>query len=233
MVVEKLNKGKERLGVTQYSKLCVCYLFISHLCVCVFANRDRVCLKGIRAVVFDMAMGNPNTQERMDLLEQELEKLKETIVGQVRGEVSAAIEQFSKKQDKTEKLLAALMEGQAKILDKGAQTESNHRRQSHNREVGDEGQNLEWVCQNENDFRYSQREERTQEKSNWKTRRLELPPFNGQEPDEWILKAEKYLTFYQLNEREKVKASVVSFKGEAMIWYHWVNQRTPLKCWED
>ena len=64
-------------------------------------------------------------------------------------------------------------------------------------------------------------------------RRLDLPLINGEEPNEWILKAKKYFSFYNLNEKEKVEASVVCFEGEAMMWYRWEKQRTPLNCWED
>ena len=125
------------------------------------------------------------------------------------------------------------MEAQAKLLEMGTHYNNNLRKQTQNRNMGYDGQNLEWICQNESGSRHSQNKERNQERLNWKAKRLELPPFNVQDPDEWILKAKKYFTFYQLNEKEEVESSVVSFEGEAMMWYRWMNQRTSLKPWED
>lgn len=40
--------------------------------------------------------------------------------------------------------------------------------------------------------------------------KLDLTVFNYEYPDGWIMKAEKYFAFYQLNEEEKVEVAVVS-----------------------
>ena len=111
------------------------------LLVCVFANKDRVCLKATRAVVFKMAMGNPNTQQRLDQLEQEMEKLKELFPNQIRMEVAAALG-IVKKQESIDRTLAILIEGQAKLIEIGIQSEGNWRR---HQSAIQEKQNVEWA----------------------------------------------------------------------------------------
>ena len=68
---------------------------------------------------------------------------------------------------------------------------------------------------------------------NRKLRRLDLSTFDGGGVDDWILKADQYFSFYNLNEKEKMEALVVSFVGEAMMGYKWERQRMPLRNWED
>ena len=60
---------------------------------------------------------------------------------------------------------------------------------------------------------------------------MEIPPFCGEDPDSWIRKAEKYFSFYQLNEREKLEAATVSFKGQAKMWFDWEEQNGTVRSW--
>ena len=141
----------------------------------------------------------------MEKTEQELKRL------------SFAIKEINKKQDKTDQVLVALLDGQAKILQMGSKTEDNQRRQPPIRIPDQEETNLEWVChKGSNDRRIHSNEKRgygderrgrcdgeCYEESNWKARRLELPSFNGQDVDDWILKAEKYFSYYELSKKQK------------------------------
>lgn len=54
---------------------------------------------------------------------------------------------------------------------------------------------------------------------NWRYRKLDLPQFDGTNPDDWILQAERYFSFYHLNEEEKLEAAVVGYDGDALLWY--------------
>ena len=58
-------------------------------------------------------------------------------------------------------------------------------------------------------------------------KKLDLPVFEGQNPDGWILRAERYFSFYRLGEDEKLEAAVVSLDGDALLWYQWEHQRRP------
>lgn len=64
-------------------------------------------------------------------------------------------------------------------------------------------------------------------------KKLDLPVFEGQNPDGWILRAERYFSFYRLGEDEKLEAAVVSLDGDALLWYQWEHQRRPLRRWEE
>ena len=130
--------------------------------------------------------------------------------------------------------MAILMEGQAKIIEMGIHTENVPRKGvKQNQNLEDDAQNFEWVCRKEKESTQTLNEEHKHGGSRWKPRRLDLPPFNGFELDEWILKVETYFSFYQLSEKEKVEATVISFEGEAMMWYRWLKQRVPMRRWED
>ena len=60
--------------------------------------------------------------------------------------------------------------------------------------------------------------------SNWRFKKLDMPLFDGSQPDGWILRAERYLSFYILSEEEKMEAAVVAFEGDALSWFQYVNR---------
>lgn len=51
---------------------------------------------------------------------------------------------------------------------------------------------------------------------NWRYKRLDLPTFDGSNPDGWVLRAERYFDFYRLDEKEKLEAAVVALDGDAL-----------------
>lgn len=53
----------------------------------------------------------------------------------------------------------------------------------------------------------------------WRAKKLDLPLFNGLNPDGWIIRAERFFSFYYLTELERVEAAVVSLEGDALLWY--------------
>lgn len=69
--------------------------------------------------------------------------------------------------------------------------------------------------------------------ANWRYRKLDMPLFDGANPDGWILRAERYFNFYRLNEEEKVEAAVVSLEGGALFWYQWEGRLNPIRTWEE
>ncbi|XP_074349249.1 uncharacterized protein LOC141688990 [Apium graveolens] len=68
---------------------------------------------------------------------------------------------------------------------------------------------------------------------NWRFKKLDLPTFEGNNPDGWILRAERYFKFYRLSEDEQVEAAVVSLDGVALLWYQWEHSRRPIRRWEE
>ncbi|TYK10338.1 Retrovirus-related Pol polyprotein from transposon 297 family [Cucumis melo var. makuwa] len=49
-----------------------------------------------------------------------------------------------------------------------------------------------------------------------KFKKLEMPVFNGEDPDGWFYRAERYFQMHLLNEREKLKIVVVSLEGKGL-----------------
>ena len=60
-----------------------------------------------------------------------------------------------------------------------------------------------------------------------------MPIFDGEDPDGWILRVERYFAFYKLTEDEMLEAVAVAMDGDALRWYQWENKRRPIRRWED
>lgn len=67
---------------------------------------------------------------------------------------------------------------------------------------------------------------------NGKMGRMDLPRFNGEDPDGWLMEAEKHFTLYTLSEEEKKEVAAVFLDGEALLWYQWEHQRSSIKDWQ-
>ena len=52
---------------------------------------------------------------------------------------------------------------------------------------------------------------------NWRFRKLDMPLFDGVNPDGWIIRAERYFLFYRLNEIEKLEAVPQSLMPEGLL----------------
>lgn len=50
-------------------------------------------------------------------------------------------------------------------------------------------------------------------------RKLDMPLFDGSNPDGLIIKAKRYYAFHRMNNKEKLKMTVVSFEGDVLLWY--------------
>ena len=46
---------------------------------------------------------------------------------------------------------------------------------------------------------------------------MDLPMFVGANPDGWIFRAERYFSFYNLTEEEKIEFAVLSLDGDALF----------------
>lgn len=68
---------------------------------------------------------------------------------------------------------------------------------------------------------------------NWHYRKLDMPIFDRNDPDGWILRVERYFAFYRLTEEEMLEAVAVALDGDALRWYQWENKRHPIRRWVD
>ena len=64
-------------------------------------------------------------------------------------------------------------------------------------------------------------------------RKLEMPLFDGSNPDGWILKAERYFSVNRLSNEEKLEAAIIAFEGDALLWYQWENRKRSIVVWEE
>lgn len=68
---------------------------------------------------------------------------------------------------------------------------------------------------------------------NWRYRKLDMPLFDGYDPDGWVLRVERYFDFYKLTEQERLDAVVVALEGDALKWFQWENRRRPIRRWDE
>lgn len=57
-----------------------------------------------------------------------------------------------------------------------------------------------------------------------KLKKLEIPVFNGTNPDDWLFWTELYFQLHKLTDEEKLTVAVVSFEGRANKWFRWADQ---------
>ena len=78
-----------------------------------------------------------------------------------------------------------------KILEMGTKAGDNCKRKSQNRNQEQEEADFKWFWKKENEGRHSHCDENCSGGYNWRSRKLDLPMFNGLEVDDWIKKVEK------------------------------------------
>lgn len=65
----------------------------------------------------------------------------------------------------------------------------------------------------------------------WRYRKLDMPVFEGTDPDGWILR--RYFSFYRLTKAEKLEAVVVALEGDALRWFQWEKKRRLIRRWDE
>jgi hypothetical protein len=63
------------------------------------------------------------------------------------------------------------------------------------------------------------------------SRRIDMPLFDGSDPDDWVARAERYFDIYNLTEKAKLNAAMMSFEGEALAWWQFINRNGPIPSW--
>ncbi|TYK28131.1 transposon Tf2-1 polyprotein isoform X1 [Cucumis melo var. makuwa] len=74
-------------------------------------------------------------------------------------------------------------------------------------------------------------EEPTMDQSKFK--KVEMPIFNGTDPDSWLFRADRYFKIHNLSDSEKLTVAVISFDGPALDWYRSQEEREVFKGWQD
>ncbi|XP_028548515.1 uncharacterized protein LOC114579020 [Dendrobium catenatum] len=60
-----------------------------------------------------------------------------------------------------------------------------------------------------------------------------MPIFEGEYMYEWIFKVERYFAVNGLTREEKLTAAYLCLEGKALSWYHWRDQRRPIRNWRE
>ena len=69
-------------------------------------------------------------------------------------------------------------------------------------------------------------------KEEWLPKRMEIPTFDGEESENWVLRVEQYFELGDFTEEEKLRAVRMCFIGDALPWYRWERSRNPFLSWE-
>ena len=64
-------------------------------------------------------------------------------------------------------------------------------------------------------------------------RKLEMLIFSGENPDEWLLKAESFFDIHKFSEAERLEAAVVAFEGDTLLWYLWEHKQRAILSWAE
>ncbi|KAF4360325.1 hypothetical protein F8388_005737 [Cannabis sativa] len=64
-------------------------------------------------------------------------------------------------------------------------------------------------------------------------KKLKMPTFDGENPNGWILQAERFFTCPGYDDEEKVEATFISFSGDALLWYQYESNKRTIHSWEE
>lgn len=62
--------------------------------------------------------------------------------------------------------------------------------------------------------------------------KLELPRFDGIDPKGWMIKADQYFEFINMEESRKVKLAGLHFEGRAVVWFRFYMVGQGLVDWK-
>jgi len=62
----------------------------------------------------------------------------------------------------------------------------------------------------------------------FRTPKIELPPFDGTAPLEWVFQAEQFFSFYNIPNENRISLASFYMKGDALSWYKWMYQNHQL-----
>lgn len=60
-----------------------------------------------------------------------------------------------------------------------------------------------------------------------------MPVVNGDDPNSWLFRANRYFQLYKVTDYKKLTVVVVSLEGEVLNWYRELEDCKPFKDWKD
>ena len=76
------------------------------------------------------------------------------------------------------------------------------------------------------------RREFEEDERHWIKRKVELPNFDGNDPNGWLARAEKFFEVYAVKPELKVEMAFVSMEGPPVHWFQCLMSKCPNLTWE-
>lgn len=57
--------------------------------------------------------------------------------------------------------------------------------------------------------------------------RIDLPLFDGEDPNGLLFKAKHYYTFNRISKEKRLETIMVRLSGDSLAWYQWTDNETP------
>ncbi|KAF4369344.1 hypothetical protein F8388_019569 [Cannabis sativa] len=70
-------------------------------------------------------------------------------------------------------------------------------------------------------------------RSEFRARKIELPVYSGDDPDEWTYRVDRYFGLQRLSPAEQLEAAIMCLEGAALNWFRWENSRHVIRSWEE
>ncbi|XP_031745972.1 uncharacterized protein LOC116406393 [Cucumis sativus] len=175
-------------------------------------------------------MVNTRSEERMEAYDQEMLLIKKE-VSKIPA-IEESLTAISHQTEKTHQMLMILMDSIAKertttsekLADYGAQETGGRKSNEGESSTSRRGEN-------ETKERRTEDEEGANERDKFK--KVEMPVFNGEDPDSWLFRADRYFQIHKLSDAEKVLVATISFEGPALNWYRAQEERDKFTGWHN
>lgn len=76
-----------------------------------------------------------------------------------------------------------------------------------------------------------ERNDHVQDRSKFK--KVEMPVFNGSDPDSWLFRADHYFNTHKLSDSKKLMMVVISFEEAVLDWFKSKEERELFKDWKE
>jgi hypothetical protein len=62
---------------------------------------------------------------------------------------------------------------------------------------------------------------------------LDFPKFDGEDPTNWVLKAQQFFAYGQIADNQRVPIAYFHMEGKALQWYNWLMESGTVRSWEE
>ncbi|KAA0052895.1 transposon Tf2-1 polyprotein isoform X1 [Cucumis melo var. makuwa] len=160
-------------------------------------------------------------EERFEAIEQEIINIQTELqrIPMLEAKITEHLEKIDSQNQHQQQLILQYIEGMMKGQSTTRESEgSTSKAKTKVTEPINEG--------NENE---KNGEEKNNDRSKFK--KVEMPVFNGEDPNAWLFRADRYFQIHRLTDSEKMTVATISFEGPALNWYRAQEERDKFKDW--